>query len=257
MTVPPKLGAKSFSCLDCGAHADQHWYELAASILTKAQSPSPLEDADIARFFRFPIDPSDRRIIDSLGERALREPFFVTSISNSELRTSVQNLHLSQCYSCSRLTVWIGNRPVWPATERTHSPNADLPHDVAADFREADEIHRASPRGAAALLRLAIQKLCRELTKERDLNAAIAALVREGMPIAVQKALDVVRVIGNNAVHPGELDLQDDTATVEALFSLVNMIGDYAITKKRQLDTLYGSLPAGALASIERRDSSG
>jgi hypothetical protein len=109
----------------------------------------------------------------------------------------------------------LGERdPYSPRHHQRASPNADMPDEIAADHREgadhreAADIVARSPRGAAALLRLCIQKLCRHLGKPgRDINSDIAEMVREGLPASIQKALDIVRVTGNEAVHPGELEL--------------------------------------------------
>ena len=70
----------------------------------------------------------------------------------------------------------------------------------------------------------------------------------------MQQALDIVRVTGNNAVHPGEMNVQDDQKTAGKLFSLVNLITDVMITQPRQISALYASLPEGARAAVERRD---
>jgi hypothetical protein len=112
-----------------------------------------------------------------------------------------------------------------------------------------------SPRGAAALLRLGIQKLCKHLGETgENLNADIAALVKKGLDVRVQRALDVVRVIGNNAVHPGHIDLRDDRATAEKLFGLVNLIAELMISQPKHVQELYESLPEDARKAIERRD---
>ena len=110
------------------------------------------------------------------------------------------------------------------------------------------------PRGAAALLRLAIQKLCADLgEKGKNINADIASLVAKGLPATVQQALDVVRVTGNNAVHPGQI-ITDEAGVAEALFPLVNIIVEYMISIPSRVNSLYENLPEGAKAAIAKRD---
>jgi hypothetical protein len=131
----------------------------------------------------------------------------------------------------------------------------DLPPDVRRDYEEASQILDASPRGAAALLRSAIEKLCKELGESgKNLNDDIASLVRKGLDMRVRQALDVVRVIGNNAVHPGQIDLRDDRATAETLFGLVNLICEKMITEPKHVEAVYAKLPEAARKAIEQRD---
>lgn len=144
---------------------------------------------------------------------------------------------------------------IYPIHAVAEAPNADLPDDIRADFEEARLIANFSPRGAAALLRLAIQKLCAYLGQSgKNINTDIAALVANGLPQKVQQALDIVRVIGNDAVHPGAIDLRDDAETVNKLFRLVNFIAHKTITEPREVEEIYSGLPADKLAGIEKRD---
>jgi hypothetical protein len=135
-------------------------------------------------------------------------------------------------------------------------PVQDMPDTVKADYLEAREIAAKSPRGAAALLRLAIQKLASSLDEKKanNLNDNIANLVKQGLPPKVREALDVVRVIGNEAVHPGVIDLKDDINTATALFKLVNIIVERMITEPDEVDALYASLPTSKREAIEKRD---
>ncbi len=66
--------------------------------------------------------------------------------------------------------------------------------------------------------------------------------------------LDIVRVIGNNAVHPGQIDLNDSPQVCEGLFGLVNMIVDRMIIQPKKLEELYSSLPESSLRAIQKRD---
>lgn len=87
-----------------------------------------------------------------------------------------------------------------------------------------------------------------------NINDDIAALVKAGLNTRIQKALDAVRVIGNNAVHPGSIDLRDDRATAESLFRLLNLIAEKMISEPKHVDEVYAKLPPSALAAIEARD---
>jgi hypothetical protein len=131
-----------------------------------------------------------------------------------------------------------------------------MPAEVKTDYLEARRIVAVSPRGAAGLLRLALQKLIATLDESENLNTAIGNLVKRGLDPTVQQALDVVRVVGNNALHPGEMDVTDDRATALALFGLVNEITEAMIARPARVAQLYASLPAGARDAVERRDAS-
>src|SRR5258706_7984175 len=133
-------------------------------------------------------------------------------------------------------------------------PLPDMPKDVTDDYNEARAIFGSSPRSSAALLRLALQKLCKHLGEPgKDLNKDIGALVAKGLPTQIQQALDVIRVIGNNAVHPGEIDIREDKEPVLRLFEIINFIVNQMITQPQEIAKIYNNLPEGAIKAIERR----
>ena len=184
--------------------------------------------------------------------------YYLTGANQREgFGTQYQNEEfvLSKCESCGEPTIWHGKTIIYPIHSVAEPPNTDLPDDIRSDFEEARVIANFSPRGAAALLRLAIQKLCAHLGQSgKNINTDIAALVALGLPPKVQQALDSVRVIGNDAVHPGTIDLRDDRETVNKLFRLVNFIAHKTITEPREVEEIYNGLPADKLAGIAKRD---
>jgi hypothetical protein len=162
---------------------------------------------------------------------------------------------VSECEHCRFPTIWLDDRMLYPNNGGAEPPNPDLPADIRGDYDEARSILAASPRGSAALLRLAIQKLCSHLGQPgKNINTDIAALVASGLPSRVQEALDSVRVIGNEAVHPGTIDLRDNRAVAGALFKLVNFIATKLITEPAEISKIYGSLPKDKLDAIAKRD---
>lgn len=74
------------------------------------------------------------------------------------------------------------------------------------------------------------------------------------MPAQAQQAFDVVRVVGNNQVHPGVLDIRDDQDIAISLFDLVNLIVEVMIAQPSRVDALFAKLPESARKAIEERD---
>ena len=162
---------------------------------------------------------------------------------------------VSYCERCKQNTIWHNDKIVFPQNTLVEPANIDLPKDIIDDYNEGSSVLNLSPRSAAALLRLSIQKLCKHLGETgQDINKDIKNLVSKGLPPKVQEALDSVRVIGNEAVHPGELDLKDNRDIANKLFKLVNFIATKLITEPNEIDELYSSLPENKLKGIEQRD---
>ncbi|WP_230199384.1 hypothetical protein [Bacillus ndiopicus] len=63
-----------------------------------------------------------------------------------------------------------------------------------------------------------------------------------------------MRVIGNESVHPGQLDLKDDFETANQLFELINFIVEDRITRPKTIEALFNKLPEGKRKGIEERD---
>lgn len=168
---------------------------------------------------------------------------------------TIKDFFVSVCIHCGQPSYWTQQKMIYPATVTAPLPNPDLPDNIKTDFEEARQIANLSPKGAAAILRLTIQKLCVHLGEPgKDLNKDIGSLVKKGLSDRVQKALDVVRVIGNESVHPGQIDLNDNPATTSKLFELVNIIADKMITEPKEIDELFDGLPEGKKEAILKRD---
>lgn len=239
----PALDESSFSCPYCRALAQQSWYDIRCKPRVKP----------ILMFDRWQVDVA----VEDPDEPDTPEEMQV-HFSNEIAGTNhfLPKLTASSCFSCRQVSLWIGERLIHPKTGEAPPANSDLPSDIRADYDEASSILDLSPRGAAALIRLAIQKLCKHLGQPgKNINDDIAALVRGGLPPRVQKALDAVRLIGNEAVHPGTMDLKDDRETAVTLFMLLNLIVEKTITEEKFVDDIYDSLPPSKRAQIEKRDA--
>ena len=234
--VPPSITETAFSCPHCGAYTSQSWASIFANFL------------------------SDPRKTPLILDEVLFEAIKVTSDTPSQMRELEDHFQkftwISICFNCKSIAIWVHDHLVFPAKKIGSPPNADLPSEICRDFNEARSIVDLSPRGAAALLRLSIQKLCVHLGERgKNINDDIASLVNKGLNPLVQQSLDLVRVIGNDAVHPGVIDIKDDRKTAETLFDLVNLVAEQMISHPKSVKEMYEKLPASKLNEIKRRDN--
>lgn len=252
----PSVNETSFNCPHCGALAKQFWFQTRAKSYAADAHPSWLDEQEKTTILTDIKNVDEREIIAKNIDRILTRRPFLLSKSTSEFSTPLHNLNVSRCYNCEEIAIWLGEGMVWPNRGSVPHPNADIPHDALCDYEEAAEIVDKSPRGAAALLRLAIQKICISLGGRGHLNDDISMLVEQGLDKRVQQSLDVVRVVGNNAVHPGELNIGDNRSVADNLFGLVNLIVDITISQPKHVAQLYDGLPENARTAIEKRDGS-
>ena len=235
--TPPSVGTTAFNCpySHCGVYARQSWSELLAHSADEAEVKKQTE-----LMVEFEADP----MVDSRG---VQEAPFVS-------RRIVRRLFISECEHCKAISIWVNGQIAWPKLGAPQ-PNSDLPSSVLQDYEEAGLIAADSPRGAAALLRLAVEKLCIKLVPDKNnLNDRIAELFKMGLNQDIQRALDSVRVVGNHAVHPGQIDFKDDRAKVTTLFGLINFVAQVMITNPKKLAELYESLPEDDRKNIKKRD---
>ncbi|RMH82576.1 DUF4145 domain-containing protein [Pseudomonas sp. AOB-7] len=136
-------------------------------------------------------------------------------------------------------------------------PEDDMPEDVKSDYIEASRIFSRSPRGAAALLRLALQKLCKHLGEPgKNINEDIRSLAAKNtLPPLVVKVADTVRITGNNAVHPGEMSDEDFDHVASKMFELLNFIVKKGISEPKELEALYSKTPEKPRKDAETKDA--
>lgn len=254
----PSVRKTAFTCPRCSALTTQFWNS-ALAVPNEETSRLPRVAEPGAKFDEQFPEIGDEKVADALKlhfeKLRSQRPFGEKVACNRQSHLGLHNVNFTKCYNCKEFAVWVGTELVYPVTGQAPEPNADLPKGVSAIYEEAAKISAISPRGAAALLRLCIQLLCKELGESgKDLNKDIASLVKKGLDPRVQKALDVVRVVGIHAVHPGTIVFDDNQEIADALFLLVNLVSEKMITEPKHIEEVYDSLPSEARDAIDKRD---
>lgn len=214
--VAPEFDKSSFTCPYCGVLTSQKWES-----------------------FYLP-----HASISSLGQ-----PMYYISEEVQRVR----------CFDCDEYSYWLHERMIWPDFGTAPPYHDELPDDLKPLYLEAAAISARSPRAAAALLRLLVEKYVASMAMDRgvkgkDLNDDIGNLVAAGVPAAVADALDTVRVLGNESVHPGEIDLNEDPAIVGALFAVINFIVEESVAQPKRRQALQDLIPVSKRQGIEARN---
>ena len=162
------------------------------------------------------------------------------------------------CGSCHEMSLWRHETMIFPRSRQGREPHPDMPEDVQAIYDEAREVASISRKSAAGLARLALQMLVDELEQGKgSIDQKIGRLVAKGLPATVQQSMDVLRVVGNESVHPGQIDLDADGTLLPSLFGLLNIVVEQMIAGPRHIAALYAGLPEEKRQAIERRDARG
>lgn len=247
MTVPyekPTYKKGEYYCPYCNAYAHQEWNKIIHHNDDEVDSLPSYEAIPLTR------NNKAEGIVASHSA-----PPAQYLVQNYVPTTKVESASLSRCSHCKQYAFWIKDKMVYPVVSLAPLPSDDMPEDVKADYKEAASIVEASPRASSALLRLALQKLMPHLgEKGKNINEDISNLVNKGLSTDIQQALDLVRVVGNESVHPGVFDLKDDKETAYFLFESLNLIVYDTITRKKELDAMYNNLPKDKLDGIKNRD---
>ncbi|MEZ4925557.1 MAG: DUF4145 domain-containing protein [Saprospiraceae bacterium] len=214
--VIPQLGLRAFNCPKCGLLAEQVW--------------------------SFRVEVTYQKI--NASGKATHGHYFLPDYS------------FGKCTHCLYISIWHGQKMIHPLVGNTPLPNDEMPDEVKKDYLEASSIVNLSPKSASAILRLAVHKLCVHLgEKGKNINEDVKSLITKGLPEKMQQAFESVRVIGDNAVYPGQIDIDDDPETAYKLFGFINIIVDMLITQPKKIDQFYElKIPEGIKDSISKRN---
>ena len=222
MYEEPDTTKSSFTCPHCFSKAPQKWYKIG-------YFTSPEEGG----FYKgVPVGPPALEV---------RGPYYLRKIFDSEM-------HFSVCIACSNITIWIGTKIVYPQILIAPLPHRDMPPNVREVYEEARQVFPYSIRAACALLRLSLECLMDHLnvlSPDDLLGKRLKHLIDSGqLPSKVLKAMESVRVYGNDMIHNvREIRTDDDQKTALQLFRLVNFIIEKTITEEKMIQEIYDPIP--------------
>ncbi len=246
--IKPEKDKSNFTCPVCNVVAQQDWINshILSERIISFNNHRYLEQR--GRFNRYVLDE-----IKSFIERTLNQNIY------NFIREIIPNsLSISRCNACEDISIWVGDKMIHPKQLTAPLAHKDIPESVKELYEEARLISSDSPRAAAALLRVALEKLTEELgEKTGNLNIRIGNLSKKGLPKSVINSLDIVRIVANEGgSHSGEIDLTgaDSVEIVDRLFWLVNFIIEKTISDSKEIGQQFSDLPQHKKDGIEDRD---
>jgi len=241
----PKYKSNHFQCPHCQVSSQQTWFNVNSA-------------SDAANNILNHVFYDYRTKIQDYQQKAIQSFMQLAEDANKKHMHEFvpESFSVATCSSCNNISLWVNQEIVYPKKTNISPPNEDMEDKIKELYIEASLIVIDSPKGATALLRLALQLLLKQLGKSgKNINNDIKELVSDGLSPKIQQALDLLRVIGNNAVHPGQINLDDDITIAFKLFHILNFIVDEMITKPKELELLYSDIiPEETKEHINQRD---
>jgi hypothetical protein len=250
----PKFGAESFSCPHCNAVAHQDW----DSLFLKPENATDVVVLTLESLMLAKGNEADQ-FLQRLKDNVLAYEY---QEHPRNLKVKLLNLHVSRCYNCKGFTVWVRDRLVFPIKVEEAPPdivevdfeevandvegtveaqesdehvqtNAEDVEEASGDFEEAAAILNKFPRGAAALTRICIQKMM-PLVKgnAKNLDENFSSLVRKGLEVEIQQAMDVLQVVRKSPLQSSEVNLAEENETTKNFFNSLRNILERRMLKK-------------------------
>lgn len=147
---------------------------------------------------------------------------------------------------------------IWPTSTPADipPPNPDMPAECHKLYNGAALVFNHSPRTAGALLRLCLQVLLTEAKIEgKTIDLQIQNLIKSGEDPMNVLCMDICRILGNECVHPGIINLNEEGDIATLFFEFINMTTTRLFTAKRQVQEVYQKLPEGARKALEARNA--
>lgn len=212
--VPAEINKEGFTCFDCGAFSKHDW-NLAG------------------------VNKETGHIFSG-----------ATGGSYYELKSC-------RCQKCGFISYWLDGKLIFPLNSNVELPLEEMPDEIKSLYNEARDVLPLSPKSSCALLRLALQILCNDINgsdRKTKLSVTIPELLKKGLPLKISQMMDIIRVVGNDAVHPGEIKVDDNEQIAYSLFKIVNIIVEKLIVEPKEIDELYNCLPQNKKEEIEKRN---
>ena len=244
----PKIGLSAFTCPSCKVVSQQTW-------VNSHELSNRIKGFNAGYFFE------TRGNYDRFHAGSIKS--FIDEILNAHIGILISDivpnqLNISKCEVCKNTAIWIDNKIVYPRQIASEPAHIDMPESVKELYEEARNISNDSPRAAAALLRVSLEKLTEELgEKTGSLNSRIGNLHKKGLQQTVINSLDVVRISANEGgSHAGEIDLtgEDGAEIVNRLFWLVNTIIEKTISEPAEIKKQFSQMPKNKKDGIKNRD---
>lgn len=161
------------------------------------------------------------------------------------------------CLGCRKGSVWRDGKRVFPARVPSIQPHEDMPPKARGLFEEAVAVKGLSPRASAALARASLESFLKEHFSESKAYNLDERVAEAGRHISAElwEALTVLRVVGNEALHDGKIEMQldgSDDAYIEPLLGAVNGLAEELISRPARTRALYEKLPDAKRTGAEQ-----
>lgn len=163
-----------------------------------------------------------------------------------------KKLCIAVCQQCDDFSIWLEHKGkammVYPDT--TIEPLSEhVNEEIRELFLEAATIYTRSPRAANALLRLVVEKLCKQILGFSDnfpnkpnLHKMIDLISKEyKIKIELVKAMENTRTLGNESAHGGIIDLDDIDDPLD-IFLLVRYIVQHCVVDEIEAKRINKSI---------------